>query len=380
MLALDSSQPALDQGAELARLVVAARDQVRDLLDDGLGFLGVQRFPDRRQKLLLLIPDVLLEDLPQFAKLGGKLRVGLRNLLQIGPKLPDLLVVVDRIDDGVGVQAIAERLLEVLGLDHQVAGFTEAPDGTPLSLYTLRNRSGMVVKITNYGGIITEMHVPDRHGNLADVTFGFDEPEPYFSDSPYFGALIGRYGNRISGGRFQLDGRTVQLDVNNGPNHLHGGVIGWDKVVWSARPIEGKDPALELTYRSEDGDQAYPGNVVAKTVLASPDGFPKQGLRGIRFVMPDPRACELHEAGGTHTWCQARQRRRILRRQVAHARVNHHPHRRGHRDRRSLRHRRGHRGLRDVDPPRPPRRLASSYLPGSVVVKFRAGASAGAAA
>lgn len=140
--------------------------------------------------------------------------------------------------------------------------FGQAPDGTPLSLYTLRNRSGMVVKITNLGGIITQLHVPDRQGNLADVTFGFDQPEPYFADSPYFGALIGRYGNRICGGRFQLDGRTVQLDVNNGPNHLHGGTQGFDKVVWHVVPLVADlSIGLKLTYTSPDGEQGYPGNL-----------------------------------------------------------------------------------------------------------------------
>lgn len=140
--------------------------------------------------------------------------------------------------------------------------FGTAPDGAPLSLYTLRNRSGMVVKITNYGGIITAMHVPDKHGNLADVTFGFDEAAPYFGDCPYFGALIGRYGNRIAGGRFELDGQAVQLDVNNGPNHLHGGTGGFHKVTWQAVPmVADLTIGLKLTYRSVDGEQGYPGNL-----------------------------------------------------------------------------------------------------------------------
>ncbi len=140
--------------------------------------------------------------------------------------------------------------------------FGTAPNGEPLSLYTLKNRSGMVVKITNYGGIITEMHVPDRHGNLADVTLGFDHPEPYFGDVPYFGALIGRYGNRIKGGRLAIDGQTVQLDVNNGPNHLHGGTHGFHKAVWHAVPmVADLTIGLKLTYRSPDGEMGYPGNL-----------------------------------------------------------------------------------------------------------------------
>lgn len=141
--------------------------------------------------------------------------------------------------------------------------FGIAPDGQSLSLYTLRNRSGMVVKITNYGGIITQLHVPDRQGNVADVTFGFDDAAPYFTDAvPYFGALIGRYGNRIAAGRFELDGQTVQLDVNNGPNHLHGGLQGFNRQVWHAVPLATDGTVgLTLTYTSPDGDQGYPGRL-----------------------------------------------------------------------------------------------------------------------
>ncbi|TWI67713.1 aldose 1-epimerase [Pseudoduganella lurida] len=140
--------------------------------------------------------------------------------------------------------------------------FGHAPDGEPLSLYTLRNRTGMVVKVTNWGAIITAIEVPDRDGRLADVTFGFETPEPYFGDSPYFGALIGRYGNRIAAGRFTLDGRTVQLDTNNGPNHLHGGVTGFDKVIWHAAPFTTDlTVGLTLTHTSPDGDQGYPGQL-----------------------------------------------------------------------------------------------------------------------
>ncbi|QGZ38559.1 aldose 1-epimerase [Pseudoduganella flava] len=140
--------------------------------------------------------------------------------------------------------------------------FGTTPDGEPLSLYTLRNRSGMVVKITNYGGIITEMHVPDKHGNLADVTFGFDHAEPYFGDCPYFGALIGRYGNRIAAGRCEVDGQALQLDVNNGRNHLHGGTRGFHKVAWHAVPmVTDLTIGLKLTYLSPDGEMGYPGNL-----------------------------------------------------------------------------------------------------------------------
>jgi len=136
--------------------------------------------------------------------------------------------------------------------------FGTLPGGAQVSQFTLTNAAGMVVKILDFGGIIREIHVPDRAGQLADVALGFDTLEPYLSDSPYFGALIGRYGNRIGKGRFTLDGKTVQLPVNNGENHLHGGDPGFDKVLWTAEVDEG---ALVLRYRSADGEQGYPGNL-----------------------------------------------------------------------------------------------------------------------
>ncbi|MYN06222.1 aldose epimerase family protein [Pseudoduganella aquatica] len=149
---------------------------------------------------------------------------------------------------------------------------TEAPfgattDGVEVQLYTLANRNGTTVKITNYGGIITELHVADRDGRLADVTHGFDSVAPYCGDVPYFGALIGRYGNRIKHGRFELDGRTVLLDVNDGENHLHGGALGFHKQVWDATPLVAQDSvALKLVYLSRDGEQGYPGNLRVEVV------------------------------------------------------------------------------------------------------------------
>jgi len=140
----------------------------------------------------------------------------------------------------------------------QSAPFGHAPDGTPLSLFTLTNAQGMEVRITNYGGIVTHILAPDRDGRLANVTLGFDTAAEYFGRSPYFGALIGRCGNRIAQGRFTLDGVEHQLAVNDGANHLHGGAQGFDKVVWDAA-VEGE--ALVLRYRSPDGEQGYPGNL-----------------------------------------------------------------------------------------------------------------------
>jgi aldose 1-epimerase len=140
-------------------------------------------------------------------------------------------------------------------------------DGQPVTLYTLRNRSGAEVSICNYGGLVTALKVPDRNGNLGDVVLGFDNLDDYVKSSPYFGALIGRYGNRIAKGKFTLDGHQYTLATNNGPNALHGGLKGFDKVMWKSRAYESKSgPALELTYLSRDGEEGYPGNLSVKAV------------------------------------------------------------------------------------------------------------------
>ena len=136
--------------------------------------------------------------------------------------------------------------------------FGQLADGAEVSLYTLVNAHGMVVKITDFGAIITELHAPDRAGVLADVVLGFDTLAPYVAPNPYFGATIGRYGNRIADGRFELDGEIFQLDVNDGANHLHGGSRGFHTVLWQAAPDQ---EGLTLTYRSADGEQGYPGNL-----------------------------------------------------------------------------------------------------------------------
>jgi aldose 1-epimerase len=138
------------------------------------------------------------------------------------------------------------------------APFGTLPDGRQVNRYTLTNAKGMVVKILDFGGIITEIHVPDRKGVFADVALGFDTLEPYLKKGPYFGALIGRYGNRIAKGRFVIDGKEYHVPTNDGDNHLHGGPGGFDKVLWKGS-VEGG--ALVLRYRSPDGEQGYPGNL-----------------------------------------------------------------------------------------------------------------------
>ena len=138
---------------------------------------------------------------------------------------------------------------------------------TPVQLYTLTNKRGLIVKITNYGAIVTELHVPDRAGRLADMVLGFETIDGYLAAPPYFGAIVGRVANRIGNAAFTLDGKRYTLAANDAPHHLHGGKKGWDKVVWDATPVDGPlGPALELTYTSSGGEEGYPGSVAAKTV------------------------------------------------------------------------------------------------------------------
>jgi aldose 1-epimerase len=140
--------------------------------------------------------------------------------------------------------------------------FGQTADGTKVDLYTLKNDKGMEVKIMTYGGIITSLTAPDRNGKYADVVLGFDNLEQYLKGHPNFGALVGRYGNRIAKGRFTLDGQEYKLAINNGENHLHGGLKGFDKKVWGAQEVQGKDSVgLQLTCLSKDGEENYPGNL-----------------------------------------------------------------------------------------------------------------------
>jgi aldose 1-epimerase len=139
--------------------------------------------------------------------------------------------------------------------------FGSAPDGTPLDLFILDNGRGLEARITNFGGIIVSLFAPDRHGRRRDVLLGFGDARGFARNKPYFGALIGRCANRIAKAQFVLDGRTYHLAANDGHNHLHGGIIGFDRVVWEPRPLAGDGPALELKYRSQDGEEGYPGNL-----------------------------------------------------------------------------------------------------------------------
>jgi len=146
--------------------------------------------------------------------------------------------------------------------------FGKTGDGQSVDIYTLKNANGMEARITNYGGIVVSLTAPDRRGKFADVVLGYNDLDSYMKPPfPYFGAIIGRYGNRIAKGRFTLNGVEYKLAVNNGENHLHGGIKGFDKVVWTASRREtAAGPALVLDYESKDGEEGYPGNLDARVV------------------------------------------------------------------------------------------------------------------
>lgn len=142
-------------------------------------------------------------------------------------------------------------------------------DFDSIELFTLTNAAGSEVKITNYGATVTSISVADRDGGFADIALGYDAVESYMNavDKPYFGSVVGRYGNRIAAGSFELDGETHSLARNNDPNHLHGGVIGFDKVVWDAEPVAGEGfTGLRLTYLAKDREEGYPGNLTCEVV------------------------------------------------------------------------------------------------------------------
>lgn len=140
--------------------------------------------------------------------------------------------------------------------------FGTTTEGDSVNVYTLTNAKGMSMEVMDFGGVVISLKVPDRDGKLDDIVLGFDRLEPYLQDSPYFGSLIGRYGNRIAKGVFQLDGQEYQLVQNNLGNHLHGGLMGFDKVLWQATAFEhAQGQALKLEYTSKDGEEGYPGNL-----------------------------------------------------------------------------------------------------------------------
>jgi aldose 1-epimerase len=168
----------------------------------------------------------------------------------------------------------AQALTSPSGSNHMMnkESFGKTREGQAVDLYIFTNANGVEVRAMTYGGIIVSLKVPDRSGKLDDVTLGFDSLDGYLAGHPYFGAIIGRYGNRIGKAKFTLDGTEYKLAANNGPNHLHGGLKGFDKVVWQAEPFDKKDSVgVVFSYTSPDGEEGYPGNLRVKVTYTLTD-------------------------------------------------------------------------------------------------------------
>jgi len=149
--------------------------------------------------------------------------------------------------------------------------FGKTTGGEQIDIYTLSNKKGMEVAITNFGATVVTLKVPDRAGKATDIVLGYDTLDGYEKGTSYFGATVGRYGNRIAGGKFSIDGKTYTLPKNNGENTLHGGIVGFNKKVWKAREIASKGgESLEMTYLSADGEEGFPGNLSTKVVFTLP--------------------------------------------------------------------------------------------------------------
>ncbi|TDX86877.1 aldose epimerase family protein [Epilithonimonas xixisoli] len=153
-----------------------------------------------------------------------------------------------------------------------VSDYAVSPAGDSIKQYTLKNKNGMEAKIINYGAIITSLTAPDKDGKFQDIVLGYTKPEDYFNGNPYFfGALIGRYGNRIANAKFELDGKTYDLDKNDGPNHLHGGKKGFYTKLWKVDEKASNDHTLKLDYTSADGEEGYPGKLDVSVIYTLND-------------------------------------------------------------------------------------------------------------
>jgi aldose 1-epimerase len=155
---------------------------------------------------------------------------------------------------------------------NEKTNYGKLPDGREVEQYTLTNKSGATVKVINFGAVVTSLTVPDRNGKFEDVVLGYDSLQGYIDGSSYFGAIVGRYGNRIGKGQFSLEGKKYQVTVNDGENHLHGGKIGFNKVLWTAKTVQDSaGPSLQLTYISKDGEEGYPGTVTLSVTYTLTD-------------------------------------------------------------------------------------------------------------
>ncbi|MCJ7779108.1 MAG: galactose mutarotase [Sedimentisphaerales bacterium] len=168
------------------------------------------------------------------------------------------------------VAAEKPEVKEITEMSVAKESFGQTPDGQSVILYTLKNPNGFTAKIMNYGATLVSLEAPDKNGKFADVTLGFDKLDGYLKDHPYFGVIVGRYANRIGKAKFSLDGVEYKLAANNGANHLHGGIKGFDKVVWETEDVKAKgDTAMvKLTYISKDGEEGYPGTLTSRVTYA----------------------------------------------------------------------------------------------------------------
>ncbi|WP_460150418.1 aldose epimerase family protein [Pseudomonas sp. S3_A03] len=167
---------------------------------------------------------------------------------------------------------IASGSAQAAGLSSEHKPFGKTNDGTPVEQYILRNSHGMQATVITYGGVLQSLKVPDKHGKVDDVVLGFDDVQGYQAGTAFFGATIGRFGNRLAGGAFELDGKRFQVPLNDGPNALHGGAQGFDKHVWKAEPVKGKDSVgVTLTYLSKDGEMGFPGNLKTEVTYSLND-------------------------------------------------------------------------------------------------------------
>ena len=174
-------------------------------------------------------------------------------------------------NDSTALTKINNKLLSVKNPEIMKEPFGKA-DQKEVFLFTLTNSNGVKVKITNYGGIITSVLIPDKNGRMGDVVLGYDSLSQYIANNPYFGAMVGRYANRIAKGKFTLNRKDYKLAINNGNNSLHGGLKGFDKVVWEPAEIKDSSVArLELNYLSKDGEEGYPGNLKVKVIYTLND-------------------------------------------------------------------------------------------------------------
>ena len=209
------------------------------------------------------------------ARVWIKLVLAIALISMSGCKKKDATVKEPETKPGAALEAIKEttpeekpEAKEISQMSANKESFGKTPDGKMVEIYTLTNTSGIKARITSFGAILVSLEVPDKDGKLADITLGFDKLDGYLGVHPYFGAIVGRYANRIGKAAFKLDGVEYKLAANNDVNHLHGGIKGFDKVVWRLEDlgVNGAGAAVKLSYISEDGEEGYPGNLACSVI------------------------------------------------------------------------------------------------------------------